>query len=112
MLSRPPQSIDDALVWMRDHVDPGAAGDLRVVYQLELTGPAGGELVLRVADGAVQVERGRDAAPQVRLRLAACDWCGILSGRENADLLYMAGRMEIAGDLRLASKLRRLFRPA
>jgi predicted lipid carrier protein YhbT len=43
--------------------------------------------------------------------LAASDFFGILAGRENADLLFTAGRIEVEGDLSLALKMRKLFRP-
>ena len=43
-------------------------------------------------------------------RLPAEDYFALLVGRENADLLYMAGRLEIDGDLALALKIRPLFR--
>ena len=42
--------------------------------------------------------------------LSAEDYFSILAGGENADLLYMAGRIAIDGDMSRALKLRTYFR--
>ena len=44
--------------------------------------------------------------------LVAREFFGILSGRENPDLLFMSERLRIDGDLSLALKLRTLFSSA
>ena len=48
-----------------------------------------------------------------RLHLHAVDHLdefGVLAGTENADLLYMAERLEVEGDLGQAGRLRKYFR--
>lgn len=112
MSARAPETLDEAIDWLRKHFDPEAARGLSAAFQLDLTGPGGGELALELADGALHLAPGRVAAPDARLRLAAADYFAILAGTENADLLYMAGRIEIEGDLRRVLKLRTLFRAA
>ena len=52
---------------------------------------------------------GRAETPAVILRAPAALWDEVLAGRENAELLYMAGRIQIDGDLGLAAKLRLFF---
>jgi len=76
-----PRSLDDSLDWLRRHFDDDAARGADAVYQLELSGPGGGSFF------------------------------AILDGRANPDLLLMEDRIEVKGDLSLALKLRRLFRP-
>jgi len=110
MPARAPETLDEALDWLRKHFDPEAGRGLSASFELDLSGPGGGELGLRLVDGVLHLAPGRVAAPDARLRLAAADYFGILAGRENADLLYMAGRIEIEGDLRRVLKLRTLFR--
>jgi len=106
----PSSALVRSIEWMRKHFDPDAALGVSAVYQFELTGAGGGELVLRVDDGVARIQAGRDPSAAVRLRLDAGDCLAILAGRENADLLYLAGRLEIEGDLSLAMKLRSLLR--
>lgn len=105
-----PTSIDDAVDWLHKHFHSDSAAGVSAVYHFDLAGPDGGPLSVRVSDGRLEVAREPAATPDVRLALAAGDYFGILVGRENADLLYMAGRLEIDGDLSLAMKLHTLFR--
>ncbi len=110
-----PTSLDEAIDWLRKHFQPPAARGLSAVFAIDLSGEDGGSILLRVQDGTLDA-RSAPANPappaDVRLRLPSSDYFAILAGRENADLLYMAGRLEIDGDLSLAMKLRTLFRPA
>jgi len=105
-----PQTIPEAVTWLRDHFDADGACGLNATYQFDLAGPAGGALVVRIDDGKAEIREGSEPSRDVAFRLEACDYWDILAGRENVDLLIMKGRLEIDGDLRLASKVRRIFR--
>lgn len=105
-----PQTIPEAVTWLRDHFDAEGACGLSAIYQFDLAGPAGGALVVRIDDGKAEIREGSEPSRDVAFRLDACDYWEILAGRENVDLLIMKGRLEIDGDLRLASKVRRIFR--
>lgn len=104
-----PSSIQDALAWLERRFRSEAAADLRIVYQLELDGDAGGVLGLRVDAGRLELAPAAISHPDVILRMPASDFYGVLSGRENPDLLFMADRLRVDGDLSLALKLRSLF---
>jgi len=106
-----PATLDEAVEWLREHFRPEAAVGMRVTYSLDLSGPGGGIVQLAISDGRVAVDRVDDPAADVRLRLSAADYFRVLAGGANADLLYMEDRLEIDGDLALATKLRTLFRP-
>lgn len=105
-----PASLDDAVDWLRKNFDPEAARGVSAVYALELTGAGGGELAARVDDG--RLELARESAPEagLRLRLELEDFCAILDGRANPDLLLMQDRIGWTGEISLALKMRRLFR--
>lgn len=106
-----PLTLDEAIEWLRKHFRPEAAEGLGVSYSLDLGGPDGGIIGIVIAEGQVRVGRAPDAQADVRLRLSAADYLAVLAGHANADLLYMEGRLEIEGDLALATRLRTLFRP-
>ncbi len=125
-----PASIDEAMEWLRKRFAADATRDVRVVFQFVLTGasalngtgawmgtdgvdsaPLGGRFFARVEGGRLDVGIGEVPSPDVCFRLRASDFFAILAGRENADLLFTAGRIEIEGDLSLALKMRKLFRP-
>jgi len=109
-MSAEPTDIDEAILLLRRAFQPERAAGVLVCYLIELAGPAGGKLWVRVDGEHLLV--GADAAqqPDVVVRLDAQDFFGILGGRENPDLLFMADRLVVEGDLSLALKLRSLFR--
>lgn len=104
-----PTSIDEASTWLRKAFDAEASRGVRVHYRIDLGGEAGGTLSLRVADGGLEVSRGPCPDPDVVLTLSASDFYGILCGRENPDMLFLADRLGIEGELSLALKLRSFF---
>ncbi len=104
-----PASLADAVEWFRKRFRPDAARDLTVSYQMELPGEGGGVLSVRVDRGGLEVSEGPMDAPDVVYRMSAADFFAILASTANPDLLYMAERIEIEGDLSLALKLRALF---
>lgn len=104
-----PCSIEAAITWLRKAFRPDASAGLCIVYQLRLSGERGGLLWIRVDDGRVELSAGTTVAPDVTLRMSAEDFYGMLAGRENADLLFMADRLIVDGDLSLALALRKLF---
>jgi putative sterol carrier protein len=106
-----PNCLDEAIDWLRKHFQPPAARGLSADFAIHLSGEGGGSILLRVRDEALEVGVAPAGHADVRLRLPSSDYFGILAGRENADLLYMAGQLEIEGDPSLAMKLRTLFRP-
>jgi putative sterol carrier protein len=106
----PADGVATAIEWMRKHYDAESAPEAELVYQFELAGADGGTYALSVSRGACALERGAAAQPDVVLRASVGDWLAVLHGRENADLLYMAGRLEIEGDLGVATRLRTFFR--
>jgi predicted lipid carrier protein YhbT len=109
MAAGAPASIAEAVEWLRKHFDPEAAGELRAGLQFHLTGPDGGSFHASLAAGSLVVAEGELGEPDVSFRLSAADLFGILGGRENGELLFLAGRMQVEGNLTLALKLRLLF---
>ncbi len=104
-----PRCLDELVEWLRARFDAKAATDLFAVVHLDLEGPDGGSVVLRIEPGRAEVGRGAVTEPDLRLRAAAADVFSILSGCESADVLHMEGRLELDGDLGLAMKLRTIF---
>jgi putative sterol carrier protein len=104
-----PCSIGAALAWLRKAFRADAAAGLHVVYQLELGGEGGGTLFIRVDDGRLELAEGSTPDPDVVFRIGAQDFFAVLDGRENPDLLFMADRLVVDGDLALALTLRKIF---
>ena len=109
-ISMTPETIEDALEWLRKAFDSEAARRESVRYQIDLGGEAGADLWLDVRDGLLELGRGRIGGPDVTFRVCEADFLALLAGRQNPDLLFMEDRLEIEGELALALKLRKLFR--
>ena len=109
MSSDAPCTVDEAVEWLREHFDAEPARGIRVVYGMDLSGPSGGGITLRVADGSLDVFPELAAEVDICFRMSAADYYAVLAGHENPDLLYMAGRIEIEGDHSRALKIRTLF---
>jgi predicted lipid carrier protein YhbT len=102
--------MDEAVDWLRKQFQSSAAEGLEAVFEYVVSGDSGGVLHFRVDDGMLDVRRGPGKLPDVRFRVSDEDCWAVFAGNENADLLYLGGRLEIEGSLSLALKLRSLFR--
>ena len=104
-----PGPIHDFFQRLPEQFNPDAAGDLSAVYQFDLTGSDGGHYHLLISEGRCSVMEGQHAAPQVRFTMSADDCLGVLGGHLDPASLFMAGRLQVAGDLMLALQLKALF---
>ena len=86
-----------------------AGAGMRAVYQVSLSGPDGGDWILRVQNGKVTTEKGRVANPDVTLRASGADWLDMTTGKLDGVLAFFLGKLAVEGDLVLARKLRDLF---
>jgi putative sterol carrier protein len=108
--ARTPPPIGLVLARLERAFRPESAEKIRVTYQLELSGEGGGEIWLEVAGNKLTTGQGHVERSDVTFRLSASDFCGLLEGSENPDLLFMAERLRVEGELSLALQLRKLFR--
>ena len=86
-----------------------AAQDLRVVYQLHLTGDWGGTWHLTIADQQCRLADGPASSPDVTVTMSADDWTELIAGRLDGFSAYLAGRIQIVGNLHLITRLQSLF---
>ena len=105
-----PDAVQRAAEWLRKHFDPELARGFSARFRLELSGPGGGVLGMRIEDGILTLEPGGRSAPDVTIALAAQDFLDVLAGRANGELLFMAGRVRIDGTPSLVLRLQTLFR--
>lgn len=88
---------------------PTAAEGLKAVYQLHLTGDGGDSWHLTIADQRCQLEPGRAHEPDVTITLSVDDWKELIAGRLDPVGAYLSGRLQLSGDLTLATRLKSLF---
>jgi putative sterol carrier protein len=88
---------------------PEVAGDLEATFQFDLTGEEGGTWSLSMAGGQCMVREGATENPDVTLTMEASDYVAMIRGELNTVAAFMAGKVKLAGDMKLAMRLPDLF---
>ncbi len=99
----------DQITELATRFRPEAARGLDVVYQLRLTGDEGGVWHMIVKDETCCVLQGSVPNPTTEIIVATRDWPALISGKMNAMSAVLLGRVRIAGDFILATRLPSLF---
>lgn len=98
-------SARDILAGMPDRFDAEAAQGLNVVVQFHLGGEGGGTHHVVVRDGDIRVAAGAHHKPTMSLTLEGTDFVALAEGELSPQLAFMNRRVQIAGDVGMASKL-------
>lgn len=104
-----PKTVKEFFQSLPAKLDRKAAEDLDAVYQFDLSGPQGGQYLLRIQDGICTVEEGTHTDPHVTLAMAGEDCIMVLNGQMSGPAIAMSGRLQISGDIGLALQLKSLF---
>ncbi len=95
---------------MKTHFMPHKAPKQRVVIQYDVKTPDG---LLRfqvtVMDGRCEVETGTPQLPSVTLNVSLPNFLRLASGKLGGLTAVMTGRLDVSGDLLLASKVQSWF---
>jgi putative sterol carrier protein len=103
-------TIDDVMGRMPKAFQPDSAQGVEAVVQYHLSGDQGGDWVIRIGDGACEVERGTTENPNLTLTVDASDYLAIITGKLNAMGAFAEGKLKLKGDLPLAMKLMSFFK--
>lgn len=86
-----------------------AAGDMKVVYQFEISGTEHFTAHLRIADGKCTFHDGPAERPDVVVKSPAEVWLAISRGELDGQSAFMGGQYKVEGDVMLLLKLKDLF---
>ena len=89
---------------------PEKAVGVNAVIQYKLTGDQAGDYIVKIADGACQVEEGEAESPTMTLTADGEFFRDVLLGKEDGMKGFMMGKIKLAGDLNLAMKLTSFFK--
>ncbi len=89
--------------------NPGAAGDLRAVYQFDISGQEEFIAHLRIAEGQCQYGDGPAENPDVIVQSPADVWLAVARGEKDGQTAFTAGEYKFQGDLSLLMRLKSLF---
>lgn len=85
------------------------AAGLSAVYWFKLSGDGGGDWTVTIADQKCSVKQGAPDKADVTISTAASDWMDIVTGKAEAEGLYMSGKLSVDGDLSIAQRFTELF---
>ena len=86
-----------------------AAGDLKAVYQFEITGSEEFTAHLAIADGKCVFHEGLHEKPSVVIKSPAAVWLAISRGEMNGQWAFISGRYKVEGNILLLMRLKDLF---
>jgi len=88
---------------------PDKAANVNAAIQIDLSGEGEGQWALKIADGKVSVVQGQVDSPKLILRMQASDYVALSLGQVNPMNLFMAGKIQVEGDVTLAMKFQEMF---
>lgn len=100
------ESVQEFFDGLAAGVDPAKTAGMSNTYVFEIEGA--GTWTVAVADGAVTVSEGGDAA-DCTISSGEDDFMKIVRGEQNPTTAYMTGKLKIKGDMGAAMKLQKLF---
>lgn len=104
-----PTSCKEAFDMMPTTFNKEAAKGLDAVYQFDLTGDGGGKWNVTIKNENCEVKEGAHPSPNITITMAGQDYLDMVSGKANGQMLFMSGKLRIAGDLGLAMRMQSLF---
>jgi putative sterol carrier protein len=104
-----PKSCKEAFDRMPSVFNKEAAKGLDAVYQFDLSGDGGGKWFVTVKNETCDVKEGSHPSPNITISMASQDYLDMVSGKANGQMLFMSGKLRIAGDLGLALRMQTIF---
>jgi len=86
-----------------------AAKGLDAVFQFDITGEGGGQWNVTVKNDACEVQEGTHASPTVTLNMSDETWLAMVNGELNGMQAFMAGKLQLTGDMMLAQRIPEIF---
>lgn len=102
-------SLDSWFMGLPDRFDAAAAGDLSAVFYFAIGGAGGGDYTVRVAEGKCEVTKAKPENPDLIATVTDTDMAAIAAGELDPVSAFMAGKLQVDGDLALAMRLPDLF---
>lgn len=104
-----PDTAKEIIEAMPAAFDPQKAPGLEATFQFELSGEGGGTWVIDIAKDRCEVREGPVDSPNVVIGMSAQDYVAMVRGELAQVKAFMAGKIQVKGDINLALKLDSLF---
>lgn len=88
---------------------PETSKAVNAVYEFNITGDGGGVWTVDLTREPGTVTAGSSGAAKCTVTCASADFMNIVSGKMNAQMAFMSGKLKIKGDMGLAMKLQKVI---
>ena len=103
------ESVKQFFDELEGKMDATKTAGMNCVYQFDIEGDNGGQWMVKLNDGTVEVSEGVDEAANIKLTATDENWFAIVSGQINGQTAFLTGKLKIQGDMSLAMKLQSIF---
>ncbi len=94
---------------MPEAFSPEKADGVKATIQLDLSGDGSGSWLIKVENGQIATEQGQADSADLTLGMEASDYIALTKGEANPMNLFMAGKINLQGDMGLAMKFQEMF---
>lgn len=103
-----PEKLFDQLARRIDE-RPELREEVGAVYQFDVSGDDGGSWTVNLRDEPIGVQTGASDDADCVITVGQSDLAGILDGSVDPQMAFMMGRVKVAGNFMLATRLRALL---
>ena len=104
-VSTPKEFLDNVLP---EKFDPEKAAGLSAVVQFKISGDNGGDWVLTITDGKLEITDGTVDGPNMTLIMKDKDYVDLVNGKLSGQKAFMTGKLKFKGDMNLGMKMQKL----
>jgi putative sterol carrier protein len=111
-MGEPAQSVKEVFeshIPSRLKAKPDLIGKINAVYQFNISGAEGGAWSVDCTQPGGAVAMGNAVAPRCTVTMVDADFLKLVTGKLNAQMAFMTGKIKIQGDMGLAMKLQQLL---
>jgi putative sterol carrier protein len=95
---------------MPSSFNAAAAAGKDVVFQFNISGPAGGDWFVGVKDGACNVATGKAENATTTIGMADADFIDLITGKLDGMSAFSSGKLKVSGDVMKSQLIGKLFK--
>jgi len=105
----PKQYFEEKIAKKLADAKPEEREKINATYEFNITGDNGGVWTVEILKEKASVQAGSQGAAKCTVTAASADFMNIVSGKMNAQMAFMSGKLKIKGDMGLAMKLQKVI---
>jgi len=90
--------------------NPDVITKINSIYQFVISGPTGCEYYVDLTKPGGEVAAGQNAGAKCTITMTDTDFLALVTGKLNAQMAFMTGKLKIKGDMGLALKLQNILK--